>query len=346
MTSIQPVAQPAAPESLDGQRLSTRWITLHVISKMCGILALAALSMEVSELCLSPVYGSMLSKSPATWGMVPYIWATNHFLGKRISTSLTGLFSLAGITLTAIQPYILGFSGNLGPAWGPLLSFLLGPLIISYLSLLHVVDRAGILLPNNDGLKKETIGFRSNLRAALLLLLTCISYLTFLLIRKISRTALQYFIMIRSNAVLSRSGFQAILIFLYAFYEHSRPRIFAIVLPSLYFAIVNPHMPAKYNTAALNATLQTENFSLVARQESLTGYISVLDSTKDGFRAMRCDHSLLGGEWTNRPVGHPSKLNEPIYAIFVMLEAVRLVETNSVEGASIARDNGKSALVM
>ena len=39
---------------------------------------------------------------------------------------------------------------------------------------------------------------------------------------------------------------------------------------------------------------------------------------------MRCDHSLLGGEWLIK--GARNSMPEPIYGVFVMLEAVRLVE--------------------
>ncbi len=65
------------------------------------------------------------------------------------------------------------------------------------------------------------------------------------------------------------------------------------------------------------------------RQESLTGYISVVESVDQGFRVMRCDHSLLGGEWvkfigTGQFKGN--QVAEPIYGVFAMLEAVRLVE--------------------
>uniref|UniRef100_A0A093UU72 Spermidine synthase n=1 Tax=Talaromyces marneffei PM1 TaxID=1077442 RepID=A0A093UU72_TALMA len=78
----------------------------------------------------------------------------------------------------------------------------------------------------------------------------------------------------------------------------------------------------------VNSTLHGVGYSLVDRQESLTGYISVLDNVELGFRAMRCDHSLLGGEWTHRPSHYNPRVSDPIYAVFTMLEAVRLVESD------------------
>lgn len=82
-------------------------------------------------------------------------------------------------------------------------------------------------------------------------------------------------------------------------------------------------------TPALNETLAPWNHTLIARRESVTGYVSILDNFEAGYRVMRCDHSLLGGEWQAPPKGleHLDRgvFKEPIYAVFVILEAVRLV---------------------
>ena len=45
---------------------------------------------------------------------------------------------------------------------------------------------------------------------------------------------------------------------------------------------------------------------------------------------MRCDHSILGGIWTELPPGveQSAVVKEPIYSVFTMLEAVRLVESD------------------
>ncbi|KAL8780721.1 MAG: hypothetical protein Q9213_006334 [Squamulea squamosa] len=51
----------------------------------------------------------------------------------------------------------------------------------------------------------------------------------------------------------------------------------------------------------------------------------------------------LGGEWFPQP-GHESQLREPVYAIFVMLEAVRLVQTDPKMSEDGPRQ--QSALVM
>ena len=113
-----------------------------------------------------------------------------------------------------------------------------------------------------------------------------------------------------------------------------------------YTIFIVPHLPTAYNLAAVNSILIKSNYSLVARQESLTGYISVLDNLGQGFRVLRCDHSLLGGQWINKPAGHPAIYNEPIYSIFVTLEAVRLVETEITRSHKESTDAEKHALVM
>jgi len=82
-----------------------------------------------------------------------------------------------------------------------------------------------------------------------------------------------------------------------------------------------------------------DDWNLLARTESLTGYISIIESRQQGFRVMRCDHSLLGGEWLAR--SERNILAEPIYGVFVMLEAVRLVEVKTS-----VPDSEAKALVM
>lgn len=94
----------------------------------------------------------------------------------------------------------------------------------------------------------------------------------------------------------------------------------------------------------LNGGMEKEGWKILDRRDSLTGYVSVVESLKDGFRVLRCDHSLLGGEWvkfedTGRFKGN--QVAEPIYGVFAMLEAVRLVEVPHP-----VPDNEAKALVM
>lgn len=148
------------------------------------------------------------------------------------------------------------------------------------------------------------------------------------------------------STIVSRVGLQHLIALLYAILFPSKCLLLCL-LPLVHSAFYNIHLPLPYQTSHLNSTLQAHGFSLVARRESLTGYISVLDNLRDGFRVMRCDHSLLGGEWLFSAPS-PSGIREPIYAVFVMLEAVRLIQPSFSHPNQVSDDESekKSALVI
>lgn len=147
---------------------------------------------------------------------------------------------------------------------------------------------------------------------------------------------------IGSNILLSSSSLQAIAAALYSAAFPSK--WISLALPSLLFsAMYNVHVPLAGTTAALNSTLHPYGYAILDRQDSLTGHISVLENIKDEFRVMRCDHSLLGGEWL-KSTNRPQKVKEPIYAVFAMLEAVRLIEGESKDDVRV--DSDSNALVM
>jgi len=79
-------------------------------------------------------------------------------------------------------------------------------------------------------------------------------------------------------------------------------------------------------------------FALTVFMENIRTHGSIIESAEKGFRVMRCDHSLRGGEWL---ASTRHRLAEPIYGVFVMLEAVRLIEVP----AKVA-DKEANALVM
>ena len=118
---------------------------------------------------------------------------------------------------------------------------------------------------------------------------------------------------------------------------------YGLILPSSYFwpalpsiawtLYGNTHVPLQRTTDLLNATLALDGYSLLERRESLTGYISVLENNVDHYRVMRCDHSLLGGEWI-LPPDPKRKVAEPVYAVFTMLESVRLVQREASDAVA------------
>jgi len=157
---------------------------------------------------------------------------------------------------------------------------------------------------------------------------------------------IEYFAGLKISSSIGQSFFQTRLgyqILMPAIYTALHPSKLALwMLPAaIHTAFFNIHVPTPYATARLNSTMNEHGWALLERKESITGYISVIENldASGGFRAMRCDHSVLGGEWLDK--FPDSQLPEPIYSIFVMLEAIRLVEVPKV-----VKDEDASALVM
>ena len=165
---------------------------------------------------------------------------------------------------------------------------------------------------------------------------------TLYVFRRAAAFGLRFCIETFGGTVFSRFGMQVILNFVFAGWACNKKQYWVVALALL--CVYNIYVPAVWNDGRLNGVLEAEGYALVARKESVTGYVSVLDNLKDGFRVMRCDHSLLGGEWLQQE--SVSSLREPVYGIFVMLEAVRLVETKSVQKTLAKADGDKKALVM
>ena len=145
-----------------------------------------------------------------------------------------------------------------------------------------------------------------------------------------------------TSVLFSRAFTPAILAFCMAALLPSKYLLFA-ALPISHNLFLNPHTPISVAMRRLNETLSAVNYTLLDRREGPTGYISVLQNNQDGFRVMRCDHSLLGGEWVfgvgQWPGGEGftdrrAIVGEPVYTVFVMLEAVRLVQDAVGDGSS------------
>ncbi|KAB8437379.1 hypothetical protein FH972_025058 [Carpinus fangiana] len=94
-----------------------------------------------------------------------------------------------------------------------------------------------------------------------------------------------------------------------------------------WFLAFDPHAPFQRALDVANRRLESSGFTILDREESITGYVSVIENTAQGFRTMRCDHSLLGGNWLVTPQSIANGMTRPesIFSIFTMLEAVRLM---------------------
>lgn len=305
----------------------------YEIGKAVAVIFLAAVYSVVSQLALAPVYGSTparvhhqavcISALASGYALGTYCPEFSH-RGKR-------LISTVAFSIPTIQFLLFQYSSQLGNPEGPLVTELV---TIFPLVLLSAAASSTFLKPLN----LQQYG-----TAVAELLPPIGGTLFFSYIHATAQSMIP--VQLDSNLFITSSGLQLGLAALYtALAPQSIFWLFVALTVLLHSLTANVHMPFALTTARLNLTLQGIDYSLVDRQESLTGYISVLDNTKAGFRAMRCDHSLLGGHWTNWPSGYTPRVSDPIYAVFTMLESVRLVEPDN--NSPVKKDTESNALVM
>jgi hypothetical protein len=323
--------KPATPEAETSTTTETPSIQpsvtpnrLQAILKALELVVLAAAYSPISQLCLSPVYGSI----PASIYHFPLMivalitgWLLKVSLHKYIPGSIADNLPLHAFWIPAMQDYLFRYSSTWGPLYGPLITELVTyfPLVVlSTFSAAMMVDILDLSLLQTFVPAIISSGF-------------------FFAAEKLSSEVIRQ--NIGSSLIFTRTGLQFVVA---TFYAILLPSKFALVLTALPIYLTlsyNVHVPLEGPTQILNTTLYTHGYSLVARQESITGYISVLDNIKKGYRVMRNDHCLLGGEWSPEP-GYPWIVKDPIYSVFTILEAVRLVESVSVP------DSQANALVM
>lgn len=307
----------------------TKWAREQawVLIQSGTLLTLAAIYSNVSQLTLSPVYGGIPASIWHSKGVMTACflgWSSNLFLKRRLPVKPAQLLPLIAAYIPMAQFFLFKLSGFFGAVYGPLITESL-----TYLPLLlmSVSCTATIL----DDLEMNPGRFQWVVDASPGIL----SYAFFKTVEFFSNNKIQS--TIGSSFIQTRLGLQILLAGLYSIFAPSKLLLFTI--PAiLHTALFNVHVPYTYTTSALNRTMVKSGWSLIERHESLTGYISIIESAEKGFRVMRCDHSLLGGEWlaTTR-----HRLAEPIYGVFVMLEAVRLIEVPAK-----VSDKEANALVM
>ena len=286
--------------------------------KAAQFITLAALYSSVSQMTLSPVYGSVPAAAYHRYGSLaaalPAFLALSLFR-RSIPMSILKILPSFVHWIPSIQFLMFKFSSTLPVPYGPLITE-----SVTYYPLLFLsVCAAGFYFEKVD-LRSHSDFFPKQAPPIL-------GYLLFTAIQKTSKKVLTSFM--GSNLLFTRLGLQFVLAGFYNIALSAAP-IWPCV-PALAFTMLgNVHNPLSRTTDVLNNTLALHNFTLLERRESITGYISVLENTDAHFRVMRCDHSLLGGEWTmSPPKGRAPLVREPIYAVFTMLEAVRLIETET-----------------
>lgn len=290
-----------------------------IVLKAALLLGLAAIYANVSQLILSPVYGGIPS---AIWHQQVVMaacfagWSCNLYLRRSMDIKPILLLGPIAIYIPLVQYFLLQISGMLGPVAGPVITelFTLAPLIM-----ISVASAATVL----DGLDLSILRIPKPIGNAAP---GIISWAFFRLIMFHSANVINS--AIGSTIVVTRIGLQISLSVLYSAVAPST-RLLKWTIPALlHTSILNTHLQTPFATDQLENQFQKSGWTMLDRQDSLTGYISVLESKKDGFRVMRCDHSLLGGQWEriNGKAVVNTLVKEPIYAIFAMLEAVRLVQ--------------------
>ena len=343
---VRPSAQRSLPHQENTiRRLFATLIAFHSVQEKLvsrhfklalDLLVLATTYSPISQASLSPVYGSIPAsifhkKVVLVTALLAWLIKIRYenVVERNLDQWITFL-PLIAILIPWVQSQLFKQSGALGPLFGPLITETCTYAPLLFISVLAAAGKLDQTQLGRSGLVLSTA-----VSAGL-------AITVFVLLQNVMTQGIEDGI--GSMLWLSRTGLQYVMAITYALKFPSRRLGYAFLL-LMYPLATNFHMPFEAQTKALNETLHSHDYSLMARQESLTGYISVLDNIKDGFRVMRCDHSLLGGEWINTPRNTISGLKEPIYAVFTMLEAVRLVKSNSGKGVEIA-DSEKEALVM
>lgn len=343
MSTRQKTAKkPKAAKEAEKQasQLSTSTI-LKNVGRAAALLLIAGIASPVSQLNLSPVYGSIPSslhhQRSMTFTAIAALIARNS-LKKYLPNSIAEYIAVIAYWTPVIQFFLFPYSSQLGIEYGPLIieSTTYFPLLFlsvyAAFDLLDCIDLSHFNLPNTV---KQ-------------ILLPMASYFTVSTTSKIASATLPS--LVGNHVYFSRIGFQMLIGSVSAFLTPSRVILFAFpaILHTLW---ANPHHPSESAFIKANATLSsTQNFTILARQESNTGYVSVLENQADiAFRILRCDHSLLGGEWLVTPEAYEKgqRQRETIFSVFVLLEAVRLVENTAADKTTdVVPDSKKSALVI
>ncbi|PNY27625.1 Polyamine aminopropyltransferase, partial [Tolypocladium capitatum] len=284
---------------------------LSVYARAGFLLALLGVYSNVSQLALSPVYGSI----PASiWHSKLLMtgcflgWAGNTALRSLLPVTAAQMIPLVALYIPAVQFFLFGYSGQLGAQLGPVategltlfpLAVLTAAAAADYLEEARLTMLPGFVADAAPGLGSWG------------------------LFKFVERHAARHLQANMGRVIIyTRLCLELILGALYAVFARSRFLVYALP-PLLHTLVINPHVASPAATSALFSSMMSDGWLLIERRESVTGYISVVQSMQDGYRVMRCDHSLLGGEWIHT---RGRLVSEPIYGVFAMLEAVRLAK--------------------
>lgn len=293
-----------------------------------------------SKIILHPVYGSV--GTALYHDTIVFIVSTATCLAVFLGFGLDNLpcrtwRSIAIVLLFAplALPTLFSFSGELGPIWGPILTQaqMTWPCIflVSYDISRYITDAFG----------KEEI--RSSLVSASFFALF-LSFVVTVVVRFSERIILLPYFQPYIGILWSR---YSILVYLGVFASAMDVLLVArreatyfliLLLGAAAIILGSPHVTTGV-TPGLLARLPS-GYIYLARQESITGMIAVVENPRLGFRVLKCDHSLLGGLWTGLKHQELSAQGireeelerrsmdeaESVYGAFLIQEAVLLVK--------------------
>ncbi|KAK5113008.1 hypothetical protein LTR85_011030 [Meristemomyces frigidus] len=305
------------------------------------LLALAAIASPVSQATLAPVYGSIPSsvnhaEAITATMLIGYLWRA--LLKSTHNWSILPYLALWALWTPLMQVYLFRYSSRLGPVGGPIIS---GFLSCHTIVIPSAYAAAQALEAFDLQEKLGTVGGVA--LPALALDLLYFRPLEYVMAHYALPWANTYF----HSEFITPVKLQLIIGAVYTLFSPDKPYwLFSLAAPAAFHALLaNPHFDSARSIEVLNRDLAPHNWTLLDRAWSNTGYISVLESTDLQYRVLRCDHSLLGGEWLLTPERQQKegwKVNEPVYAVFEMLEAVRLMEVEPAHAA----DRDAQALVI
>jgi len=302
------------------------------------LICITALVSFVSQIILHPVYGSVATGLHHNSILLITSFTPLIVSSGRLETRKWQAIAMLMISAPLNLPALFSFSGICGPVWGPVLTqtVLTWPCVFFTSHTLHrQVKRSWALrILCSVGLV-AAIRWSHEFLASRFLPYIGILWSRFSILVYLGLLA----ILVDNIPLFKRHEFVTL-----AF-------TFGPLLPILIYVLSQPHVLPGV-TDGLLARLPPE-YTYLARQESITGMITVVENSVAGYRVLKCDHSLLGGLWTGikkRELEEELLLGdldsrsvdeaESVYTAFYLQEAARLVERND-------RDSrGDKALIM
>ncbi|PIA94491.1 hypothetical protein CB0940_08129 [Cercospora beticola] len=302
-----------------------------------ALLSLAAAASPISQMTMAPVYGSIPSAvNHATMCSISLLFGftVRTFTGQLKSFRPLEWVSAWAFTVPVLQTLLLPYSGSLGPVAGPIIN--------GFLSCHMLLLPTGFVLADFVARYKQTawLASRVGVTAAYMIIGLLLAFPVYSVLEEKYTGIVQWTPeLLQEKFEVNPIHFQLALGAAYAVLAPSWYALLGLpaILHSVYF---NQH----FNIHKANTSLINHNWTLLDRQWSNTGYISVLESTEMEYRVLRADHSLLGGEWLLTPARKQDNwlTNEPIYAVFSMLESVRILQLD----AAPVPDTSARALVI